>query len=67
MLDDVFGDGVDGPEVPSATRSGLRRRLELRLIGIFDVEDLSDLLVRRDMFVIAENSDCSSSEVKSSS
>ena len=53
--------------MPRATRSGLRRRLELRLIGIFDVEDLSDLFVRRDMFVIAENSDCSSSEVKSSS
>ena len=57
-----FGDGVGGPEVPSATRSGRRRRLELRLIGIFE-----DLSVRRDTFVIAEKSECSSSEVKSSS
>ena len=58
----VFGDGVGGPEVPIAIRSGRRRRLELRLIGIFE-----DLSVRRDTFVIAEKSDCSSSEVKSSS
>ena len=57
-----FGDGVGGAEVPNATRSGRRRRLELRLIGIFE-----DLSVRRDTFVIAEKSDCSSSEVKSSS
>ena len=57
-----FGEGVGGPEVPSATRSGRRRRLELRLIGIFE-----DLSVLRDTFVIAEKSDCSSSEVKSSS
>merc|ERR1719341_3133059 len=32
----VFGDGVGGPEVPIAIRSGRRRRLELRLIGIFE-------------------------------
>ena len=57
-----FGDGVGGPELPKVIRSGRRRRLELRLIGIFE-----DLSVLRDTFVIAEKSECSSSEVKSSS
>lgn len=50
------------PTEPAFSRSGRRRRLELRLIGILDERS-----VRRERLVMAENSDWSSSEVKSSS
>ena len=48
--------------LPAFSRSGRLRREELRLMGI-----LEDLSVLRETLVIAENSEWSSSEVKSSS
>jgi len=58
-------EGERSTTLPPFRRSGRRRRLELRLIGI--LEDLSVRSVRLERLVMAENSDASSSDVKSSS